>query len=183
MEASSLQSARVLLLNSSYEPLRIIGWQRAMLLVLGQKIDVVDLYSLHIRSVSQKFQLPSVIRMKRYVRPKRPFHYVRFSRQHVFLRDDFRCQYCYDDFPAKDLTLDHVLPVMRGGRTSWSNIVTCCVDCNQRKGAKTPNEAGLELYKTPTEPPTSFIPDLLFYKRSMPESWRPYIAIVGAKAS
>ncbi len=183
MVASSLESARVLVLNSSYEPLRIVSWQRAMLLLLGKKIEVLDHYtSLVVHSISQQFVLPSVIKMRMYVRPKRPFGYVRFSRQHVFMRDDFCCQYCCETYSAKELTLDHVVPVTRGGRTTWSNIVTCCVQCNQDKGAQTPTEAGLSLLKTPSEPGSGFLPDLLLYKRSMPESWRPYISIQAKSA-
>ncbi len=173
--SSSLESSRVLVLNSSYEPLRIVSWRRAMILFLGQKIEVLDSYGLQVHTVSQAFSLPSVIKMKRFVRPKRPFGYVRFSRQHVFMRDDFMCQYCYEVFGAKELTLDHVVPVTRGGKTTWSNVVSCCVECNQNKGAKTPTEAGFELFKYPSEPGQGFLPDLLLYKKLMPESWRPYL--------
>lgn len=153
-----------------------------MVLFLGHKTEVLDFYQLPVRSVSQVFQLPSVIKMRRFVRPKRPFGYVRFSRQHVFMRDDYTCQYCCDIFVTKDLTLDHVVPVVKGGKTTWSNIVTCCVDCNQNKGAKTPQEAGLELFKTPTEPGAGFLPDLLLYKKTMPDSWRPYLAHIAKVA-
>lgn len=181
MDASSLESFRVLVLNASYEPIRIVSWQRAMLLYLGQKIDALEFYETQVRSIQQSFVLPAVVRMKRYIRPKRPFGYVRFSRQHVFMRDDYECQYCQNIFVGKELTLDHVVPVTRGGLTSWSNIVTCCVPCNQRKGAKTPQEAGLHLYKVPTEPLPGFLPDLLLYKRSMPESWKLYLEGIDAK--
>ncbi len=179
--SSSLESFRVLVLNSSFEPLRIVSWQRAMLLYLGHKIDVLENYEIRIHSISQSFELPAVAKMRRYVRPKRPFGYVRFSRQHVFMRDDFCCQYCQEVFVGKELTLDHVVPIMRGGRTSWSNIVTCCVECNQQKGAKTPQEAGLELLRTPTEPAPGFLPDLLLYKKTMPDSWKPYLLSMSTK--
>lgn len=181
MDASSLESFRVLVLNSSYEPLRIVSWQRAMLLYLGQKTDALEFYEVPIRSITQSFRLPAVIRMKGYVRPKRPFGYVRFSRQHVFMRDDFSCQYCRGIFGGKELTLDHVVPVTRGGNTSWSNIVACCVPCNQRKGAKTPQEAGLQLNRIPSEPLPGFLPDLVLYKRSMPETWKVYLEPLTSK--
>ena len=178
MDASGggLGGLRVLVLNSSYEPLRIVSWQRAMLLFLGEKIDVLDSYNVAIHSVSQAFHLPAVIKMKRFSYIKKRRSGVRFSRAHVFMRDDFMCQYCRTTLPAKQLTLDHVMPVVRGGETSWTNIVTCCAKCNQKKGSQTPAEAGMKLSRPPKEPKVGSIPDLLMFRsRELPESWRPYL--------
>jgi 5-methylcytosine-specific restriction endonuclease McrA len=176
MEASStLQRARVLVLNASWEPYRVVSWQRAVLLLMGSKIEVLDSYDLLIRSPSIALQVPSVVRMKKFINPKRRSSIVRFSRHHVFLRDDFRCQYCREVFAPKDLTLDHVVPVMRGGKKTWSNIVTCCGDCNQKKGARTPQEAGFQGFRAPREPDHGFIPDLLLLKEKLPQSWRPFL--------
>jgi 5-methylcytosine-specific restriction endonuclease McrA len=176
MEASStLQRSRVLVLNASWEPYRVVSWQRAILLLMGGKIEVLDSYEILVRSPSVSLQIPSVVRMKKFVIPKRRNAIVRFSRQHVFLRDDHRCQYCRNVFPAKDLTLDHVVPVVRGGKKTWSNIVTCCAGCNQRKGARTPYEAGFVGFRAPREPDHGFIPDLLLLKEKVPVSWRPFL--------
>jgi 5-methylcytosine-specific restriction endonuclease McrA len=155
--------------------MRIVSWQRAILLWLGQKIEVVDTYEVLIHSPSLSVRLPSVIKLKKYVAPRRHRKVVRFSRNHVFMRDDYTCQYCFKSFSTKELTLDHVIPVTRGGLTTWSNIVTCCAQCNQKKGCRTPQEAGFAHFKTPLEPKISFLPDLLFYKGSVPQSWRPYL--------
>lgn len=168
------QIRRVLLLNASWEPLRIVSWQRAILLYFSDKVEIVERFEAVIRSPSVDFKLPSVIRLRRYIAPKRHSKVLRFSRQHVFLRDGFKCVYCREAMSLKDLTLDHVIPVVRGGARTWSNIVSCCIPCNQKKGARTPQEAGFADFKLPKEPASGFLPDLLFYK-DLPHSWAPYL--------
>lgn len=174
---SSLASVRVLVLNASYEPVRIVSWQRAFLLGFAEKVEVLEHYGdVFVHSVSQAFPVPSVIRMTRYGFPTRLRRRVRFSRSHVFARDSFMCQYCSRELIEKELTLDHVVPVVLGGRTTWSNIVTCCTKCNQKKGAKTPQEVGFTLRRTPKEPQTGFLPDLVYYHEgSLPEAWKPFV--------
>lgn len=173
---SGLFGHRVLVLNSSWEPLRVVSWQRAVLLLMGGKIEVLDTYDFLIRSPSISLKLPSVVRMKGYVALKRQRNLVRFSRQHVFLRDEFRCQYCRKEFSGKELTLDHVIPVVKGGKKTWSNIVACCVPCNQKKGARTPGEAGFHGFSPPLEPQFGFIPEILVLKDRVPPSWEPYVS-------
>ena len=174
--SATSQAPRVLVLNASYEPMRIVSWQRAMLLLLGEKVDVLEASDIVIRSPSVSISLPSVIKMRTYYKPKRgPSKVLRFSRLHVFLRDDFRCQYCRETFPIKALTLDHVIPVVRGGLKTWTNIVSCCVDCNQKKGSRTPQEAGFHHFRTPSEPSVGFLPDILYLKGSIPDSWKAYL--------
>ena len=85
--------------------------------------------------------MPSVIRLLRYVRIKKRFDYVPFSRANIYARDGNTCQYCAKSLPTPELTFDHVVPVSQGGRKDWENIVTCCVSCNRRKGGRTPQEA------------------------------------------
>jgi 5-methylcytosine-specific restriction endonuclease McrA len=179
-----LDGMRVLVLSTGFEPVRIVSWKRAMVLYLTEKIEVVDYYKhVMIRSVSRQFPLPAVVRMKRFA-PYRRRNTARFSRQHVFMRDDHTCQYCLETFTAKELTLDHVVPIVRGGRTTWSNVVTSCSACNQRKGSKTPAEAGFHHFEMPAEPDPGFLPDLFHYRLrkedgeerpELPESWRPFL--------
>ena len=102
------------------------------------KVEVISVYDREIRGVSISFKLPSVIRLLRYIKIKRRFDYVPFSRANIYARDDHRCQYCGEPFPTCELTFDHVVPVAQGGRKDWENIVTCCVQCNRRKGGRTP---------------------------------------------
>ena len=102
---------QTLLLNATYEPLKIVHWQKAITLLYQGKVEVVDVYDREIHGVSITFKLPSVIRLLRYIRIKRRFDYVPFSRANIYARDDHRCQYCGDGFPTSDLTFDHVVPV------------------------------------------------------------------------
>ena len=143
---------QTLLLNASYEPLKIVHWQKAVTLWCQGKVEVISVYDREIRAVSFSFKLPSVIRLLRYIKIKRRFDYVPFSRANIYARDDHRCQYCGDGFPTSELTFDHVVPVAQGGRKDWENIVTCCVTCNRRKGGRTPAEAGMHLLRHPKRP-------------------------------
>ena len=117
---------QTLLLNASYEPLKIVHWQKAVTLWCQGKVEVISVYDREIRAVSFSLKLPSVIRLLRYIKIKRRFDYVPFSRANIYARDEHLCQYCGDGFPTGELTFDHVIPVAQGGRKDWENIVTCC---------------------------------------------------------
>ena len=99
---------QTLLLNASYEPLKIVHWQKAVTLLCQGKVEVIDVYDREIRAVSFSIKLPSVIRLLRYIKIKRRFDYVPFSRANIYARDDHRCQYCGDGYPTSELTFDHV---------------------------------------------------------------------------
>ena len=144
---------QTLLLNATYEPLKVVNWQKAVTLWCQGKVEIIAHHDREIRAVSFALKLPSVIRLLRYVRIKKRFDYVPFSRANIYARDEFVCQYCGREFPTPELTFDHVVPVSQGGRKDWENIVTCCVSCNRRKGGRTPEEAGMRLVRQPTEPP------------------------------
>jgi 5-methylcytosine-specific restriction endonuclease McrA len=103
-----------------------------------------------IQSVNFDIQVPRIIRLLQYDRM--PRNTVKFNRRNIFLRDEHRCQYCGKKFPSHRLSLDHVLPRSRNGPTTWQNIVCCCIDCNIRKGGRTPAEAGIKLIRTPQKP-------------------------------
>src|SRR5436309_1967252 len=138
---------QTLLLNASYEPLKIVHWQKAVTLWCQGKVEVISVYDREIRAVSFNFKLPSVIRLLRYIKIKRRFDYVPFSRANIYARDDHRCQYCGTNFPTSEPTFDHVVPVAHGGRKDWENIVTCCVTCTRTKGGRTPADAGMHLLR------------------------------------
>jgi len=164
---------QVLLLNITYEPLKLIGWKRAITLLTLGKVEVIEEYGREIHSVTFTIKLPSVVRLLQMVRrPKNP---VRFSRQNIYARDRYRCQYCGDKFASEELTYDHVTPKSRGGRTQWENIVTCCVNCNRQKGGRTPSEASMRLIKNPMRP--TWVPSIriTIEVHKIPESWRDYL--------
>jgi 5-methylcytosine-specific restriction endonuclease McrA len=163
----------VLVLNITYEPLKIVDWKKAITLLFLGKVEVLEEYGREIHSVSFSVKLPAVVRLLKMVkRPKTP---IKFSRQNIYARDKYRCQYCGDKFAPEDLTYDHVLPRSRGGRTEWRNIVTCCVECNRRKGGRTPVEAGMKLIRKPSRP--NWVPALRITLgvREIPQSWRDYL--------
>jgi 5-methylcytosine-specific restriction endonuclease McrA len=169
-------STNVLLLNAGYEPLRIVSWQRAFVLVFQGKVEILEEYKLTVRTVSQQFKIPAVIRLRRWVHLKRQAPVIRFSRANLYERDEYRCQYCYKRFPEKELTLDHVVPVVRGGKKTWENIVTACIRCNQKKGDRTPEETGLKMLKKPRLP--HWLPGTFGSVRAKtaPEIWFPYLS-------
>ena len=164
-----------LLLNASYEPLKVVDWQKAITLLFQGKVEVVREYDRDIHGVTFTIKLPSVIRLLRYIKIKRRFDYVPFSRANIYARDDHTCQYCGEAFATGDLTFDHVVPVAQGGRKDWENIVTCCVTCNRRKGGRTPAEAGMHLLRTPKRPESAPAIRITIAFRNAPESWRDYL--------
>ena len=145
----NLGGARVLILNASYEPLHVCSVKRAVALLMHDVAERTEDSAKILRSPSQVFAVPSVIRLKKYVR-RPPNQKVAFNRKNVFRRDDNTCQYC--GIKSNELTLDHVLPRSRGGRTSWENVAACCKKCNAKKRDRTPEEANMLLKRKPYAP-------------------------------
>ena len=142
-------SARVLILNASFEPLHVCSVKRAVGLLMQDIAERVEDADTVLRTPNNVFPVPSVVRLKRYIkRPQR--HRVAFNRRNVFRRDEHACQYC--GRRGNDLTLDHVLPRSRGGPTSWENVVACCRACNAKKRDRTPEEARMHLERKPYAP-------------------------------
>lgn len=165
---------QTLVLNATYEPLKVVDWQRAVTLWVQGKVEVVEEYDRVVRAVSFSFKLPSVVRLLRFVKPRRrPL--VQFTRANIYARDNFTCQYCDGQFEAEDLTFDHVVPVAQGGTRGWENIVTSCEPCNRKKGARTPEEAGLTLRRKPQRP--VIIPHAVkvTFGYRTPASWRDFL--------
>jgi 5-methylcytosine-specific restriction endonuclease McrA len=169
-------SFRSLLLNSSFEPMRIVTWQKALILWFQEKVEVLEYHTAYARSSRSRFQLPSVLKLKVYVRPKNK-NSVRFCRENVYLRDDYRCQYCGDRFAPKLLTLDHVVPASKQGVKSWTNVVTACRDCNQRKANRTPHQAKMPLLTEPEIPHWLPFSDYEFKRGQIPDNWLQYLNI------
>lgn len=165
-----------LVLTASYEPVARISWQRAITLVFGGKVEVVDEYEdRFVRSVSFAIKMPSVIRFLRAIRARK--RTPKFSRENVFARDGGRCQYCVRKIARHEATYDHVVPRALGGRTTWENVVICCVPCNQRKGAHLPEQVGMKLASRPVRPKK--LPDVLLFtitfQKGMPDGWRAWL--------
>jgi 5-methylcytosine-specific restriction endonuclease McrA len=143
-----LMNNRVLVLNQDFSPLMVCSVERAFILVYLNKSEMVRPANGHkLHSITRTFPMPSVIRLNRYVHA--PYKGVTLTRQNIFKRDNFECQYCST---KKDLTLDHVVPSSRGGGHSWLNLVTACKRCNAKKGDFTAEEAGMVLLRRPYKP-------------------------------
>lgn len=139
---------KTLVLNAGYEPLAIVSFKRAIVLVMNDKATVLESDRDHpVWTISDRYDRPSVILLTRYVRIPHG-RAVPVSRRGVLRRDLHRCAYC----GKSATTIDHVLPRSRGGRDSWENLVACCLRCNNVKGDKTPGEMGWTLSSTPRAP-------------------------------
>ena len=119
----------------SYFPLSLWPWQEAIKAVFLDRVNIIADYDRVVRSPTFEMRLPSVISLKEYIPSARRPAFTRFN---VFLRDRFTCQYCGERLPTQELTFDHVVPRSRGGRTTWTNVVTACSVCNLRKGHQLP---------------------------------------------
>ena len=175
---------RVLLVDVSMAPLAVITWMKAVTLLWTEKAETLEAQDAVVRSPSVTMVLPSVLKLRRHVRGSR--HGPRLSRRHIFYRDDYRCQYCRKQLPARELNLDHVIPRSRGGRTTWDNVVTCCRSCNISKGGRTPREARLKLAKRPVRPAWTLADEIMASHSAVPEVWAKYLqwyATKGKKAA
>ncbi|KAJ8613498.1 hypothetical protein CTAYLR_002170 [Chrysophaeum taylorii] len=187
---NKLDQLGVLVLNADYQPLSFMplsiwSWQDAIKAVWQGRVNVVHTYEVLIRSATTSFELPSVVVLKQYER--KVVKPVRFSRGLLFLRDEYRCQYCAR--AARDLTCDHVVPRSKGGTTTWTNTVAACVVCNAKKRNLSRDQlktVGLSLVKEPFEP-TPYQLEAIARRRSLqklrgsarrlPSAWHTYLPI------
>ena len=143
---------RALLLNASFQPLQVITWQKALQLFFSGKVEIVETSDREIRSVSITIKMPLVIRLIKFAHHRTRKNVVRFTRNNIFLRDHYTCQYCGQKPGLTQLTMDHVIPVVKGGLKSWENIATACRGCNLKKGGRTPEEANMKIRQAPRQP-------------------------------
>lgn len=170
-------TARTLLLSQGYEPIKVISWQRAISLLFLGKVEVLEEYDHDIRSISLVIKIPAVVRLLRaFRRHAKP---VKFSRVNIYARDNYRCQYCHHKASISELTYDHVIPRSQGGTTEWTNIVTCCYECNRKKGGRTPKQAAMALLSQPAQP--NWVPavTIRISLKSVPDAWRDYLYWTG----
>ncbi len=185
-------NSSVLVLNRSYLPIHVTSARRAFSLIYRQTARAVneeyETFSFEqwqrlevagetVGMVNGRIRVPRVIVLPGFDRiPKR---HVRYSRVNVFARDKFTCQYCGSSPPRSQLNLDHVIPRSLGGRTTWENVVCSCVDCNRRKGGRTPQQARLRLQRSPSKPRWTPLMNLIVSSVRYRE-WRPFLRVVSA---
>lgn len=170
----------VLKLNKSYMPIEIIDWTEAITLWASNKAEIISTYDDRILHTGNHFvipqmyknksyiqsiydekleswktamNMPSVIRLLTFTSPKKHLKFFEsFTRENIYQRDHGICQYCGTPVSRNKFTYDHVIPKSRGGRTSWDNIVACCLPCNSKKDNRTPQEANMKLIQKPYAP-------------------------------
>jgi 5-methylcytosine-specific restriction endonuclease McrA len=161
---------RVLVLNLDHSPVAVVSPQKAIVLLLMEKASCLSAYELlQIRTVSHSFNYPAVICLNHY--KNIPYRGVMLNRMNLFKRDKGECQYCGS---KRQLTIDHVIPRSKGGKSNWMNLVTACHRCNVIKGDKTPEQRGLSLKSQPFRPTLSFF--LAEYAERSAEEWLPYLS-------
>ncbi len=198
--AYSALEASVLVLNKMFMAVHVISVRRAFCLLIKDLAEVVTLddgqyttydfstwrevseYRLKnfhrnedddwVRTSTTEIQAPRVIRLLSYDRV--PKQTVKFNRRNIFARDGNQCQYCGKRFPTSELSLDHVIPRSQNGKTTWENIVCACVDCNVRKGGRTPKQAHMTLIKHPLKPKRSPLLSVKLSQRKY-HSWQSFL--------
>jgi 5-methylcytosine-specific restriction endonuclease McrA len=162
----------VLLLDNSYRPVKTIGWQRALTLFFKNKIEILESYDGFVRSQTLVIKMPAVVRLLKFF--KKHKYPVKFNRISIFARDRYRCGYCGEKKTINELTYDHVIPRAYGGATNWQNIIAACNGCNNKKGGRTPEEAGMKLLWKPAQP--TWVPalEIQLTHNNIPQEWADY---------
>jgi 5-methylcytosine-specific restriction endonuclease McrA len=199
--SNSPLEASVLVLNKLFMAVHVISVRRAFILLCKELAEVVSQedgqfatydfqtwreiseyrlknFQFHeedddwVRTASTQIQVPRVIRLLDY--EKVPRHAVKFNRRNIFARDNNQCQFCGKRFPTTELSLDHVVPRSQGGVSSWENIVCACIDCNVRKGGRTPKQAHMSLIRKPEKPKRSPLLNLKLSSKKY-HSWKTFL--------
>jgi 5-methylcytosine-specific restriction endonuclease McrA len=183
----------VLVLNRYFAPITITSVKRAFVMLYGGIAKAVDTeYNTFdfeswsqisefrdqdevIRTVSSIIKTPRVIILVRYEGAIRKE--ARFNRLNIFRRDGGRCQYCSKQFSRSELTIDHVVPRTQGGRSVWDNVVCCCIDCNRKKGGRTPVQARMKLKTVPKKPKWDPFSNI-YIKAIRYKEWEPFLNFV-----
>ncbi len=189
----SVLQDRVLVLNRSWQPIQVTTVRSAVVRVYQGSARIVDpeTYATHafeswrdaarfaheavrfLRGAGWAMAVPEVIVLRHYDGFRR--ERVRFTRRNLYARDENTCQYCGRWFATKDLSLDHVVPRSRGGRSAWENLVVACHRCNRRKDNRTPGEAGMRLIRRPVRPRSILVP-LQGASGEVPASWEAFLS-------
>ena len=170
----------VLMLNADYSPLDIVPWEKAISMLFQDKVRLVEAYAGRmIRSATATFAWPAVVVLKKFAKAGKR---VKLNRKTIAARDEYTCQYCglrpVNKSGRPDmskLTLDHVIPSSKGGRTHWSNLLLACAPCNASKADRTPAEANMVARKKPKKPSPLDIARMQVAGLDTPVEWVTYI--------
>ena len=205
-QQTSALNGSVLVLNRFYMAVHVVSVRRALVLLYRDLAEVISVEdgqyfnydfsawlemsefqladpefeideSDWVHSVNFALMVPRVLRLNFY--DKIPKLTLRFNRRNLFARDSNTCQYCAKQLPLSQLSFDHVIPKSRGGKTTWENVVCCCLKCNGKKGDSKPKEAGMKLIRQPVRPRQN---PVLSVKMDNPkyEVWRTFLSTTTA---
>ncbi len=200
---SPVLGANVLVLNKFYQAIRVVNVRRAFGLLCRELAEVIHIETDEkghsrwqnfdfdgwreisalkaefepdeydwIHTVRFQLAVPRIIRLLGY--DKLPRQDVKFNRRNIYARDGNRCQYCGKKMPTTELSLDHVVPKSQGGKSTWDNIVCCCVKCNVRKGGRTPEQAHMHLITRPVKPKRSPVINIRLADERY-QSWKQFL--------
>jgi 5-methylcytosine-specific restriction endonuclease McrA len=168
---SDLDQRRVLVLDVAMQTSNIVSWQKALILAMFDKVDVLEYYEEMVASAYSAFYLPAVVKTRVYDKHKGS---IALSRKNVLIRDHHSCTYCG---ARDDLTIDHIVPASKGGEWSWTNLTTACAKCNNRKGDKLLKQcSGMKLVR-PAKEPCVASGEFSQFSRIVnpPDEWIPFI--------
>jgi len=166
----SMLNKNVLVLNQNYEPMSVCSVKRAVILVYLGKAEIIEKHDGYtIRSISLSIPVPSVVRLGFYIHV--PHKRINLTRKNIIKRDGHRCQYCGENHAP--MTVDHIIPKIYGGKDTWENLVCACIICNNIKGDRTPEQAGLNLLRQPRRP--THITFIQQFVGISDERWRQYL--------
>ncbi|GMH35787.1 hypothetical protein BSKO_03655 [Bryopsis sp. KO-2023] len=172
LDDNVLGRCRALVLDVSWRPVGVVSWKRALCLHILEKVEVLEFYDVSIRSVAESHPLPAVLRARFLLKHSERLH-VPLSKRNIFLRDSGKCVYCGE---TSRLTVDHVVPISKGGPKSWENVVTACDKCNSRKGDKTLKQLGWKLKKKPRKPSAMNPAFRTGFPQLQPAEWGDYLS-------
>ncbi len=171
----------VLLLGVDFQPMAVVSQRRALSLILAAKAEPIEGEPTIIRSPSRSFSLPSVIRLRYYVRA--PIRHAHWSKPNVLRRDKYTCQFCGTKMSEAEATVDHIVSLAECRKknippNTWANTVASCAKCQKRKGDRSMHEAGMKFHNPAFEPKSPRVNYLvLVLQNSRHEEWRKYVKL------
>lgn len=171
VDTSILDNCRALILDGAFRPLTVVNWHKAVTLDVLRDVEVLEYYDCFVKTVRDEFPVPAVMKTEFLMKTLTTSH-IPFSRRNVIRRDGYCCVYCGAN---RFLTVDHLVPLSRGGKSIWENTVTACTTCNCRKGNRSLEQLGWTLEKKPKAPNKFDLHFVIDLPVSRPKEWEDYI--------